>query len=170
MKTLKTLFFEELSYRYESAKQISRALPKIIDTATCADLKALLHTHLLQTEKHMTALENIFRDFDQKASFKKCQGMLGLLNEGEDLTTTLVGSPTINAAIIASMQKIEHYEIASYGCLNEWAKVLGSDEAVGILQIILYEENNSNSALSQLAQSCCNTEAFRKASGTNIAA
>jgi len=107
-------------------------------------------------------LEKVFRSFDAKVKAKSCEATLGLLKEGEEIAADFKGSPALNAALVSAAQKIEHYEIASYGCLHEWAKLLGNTEGARVLEEILKEEKAANASFIELARSCCNKEALRE--------
>lgn len=107
----------------------------------------------------MTKLDKVFKAFGEKPDTKKCPAIIGLLKEGEEIASSFRGSPAIDAALISSAQKVEHYEIASYGCLHEWAKVLENEEAAGLLESILEEEKAANELLIKLARSISNNEA-----------
>ena len=159
MKTLETLFFDELSDMYDAEKRIVRALPKMKKAATCTHLQQAIDNHLKQTELHVKRLEAVFQSFNKTATGKKCEATVGLLEEGDELATEFKGSPAINAALIAAAQKVEHYEIASYGCLHEWANLLGNEKAAGLLQDTLEEEKAANETLTELARSSSNEEA-----------
>jgi ferritin-like metal-binding protein YciE len=160
MNALKKLFLDELADRYDSEKQLVRAMPIMIKIATCEDLKTLIQNHLSETEGHVQTLERVFETFDEKPKTRKCEATIGLLKEGDELADRLKGSDSLNAALISTAQKIEHYEIASYGCLHEWANVLGNREAAELLEDVLEEEKAANESLIELARCCCNREAF----------
>jgi ferritin-like metal-binding protein YciE len=160
MNALKTLFLDELADRYDSEKQLTRAMPILIKQATCDELRSLIQDHMRETEGHVKSVERVFESFDEKPKSRKCEATIGLLKEGDELSDRLKGSDALNAALISSAQKIEHYEIASYGCLHEWAKVLGNREAEELLEDILEEEKSANEKLIELARCCCNQEAF----------
>ena len=137
MSSLNKLFLEELADRYDAEKQLARAIPKLARLATCKSLQELLQTHLKQTEAHAGKLETVFKSIEAKVKSRKCEATAGLLKEGEDLAAEFKGAPAINAAVISSAQKIDHYAIASYGCLHAWATLLGKTEAAGVLEGIL---------------------------------
>jgi ferritin-like metal-binding protein YciE len=166
MKTLRTLFLEELADRYDGEQRLVKSIPAMIDSATCSHLKELLAFHLRQTESHVTKLEEVFTVMGEEILAKKCQATIGLLKEGEEVAAHYNASPAINAALISIAQKIEHYEIASYSCLHEWAEALEELAAEQILQQILDEENDANNSLIDLARSRSNVEAI----GTEIVA
>jgi ferritin-like metal-binding protein YciE len=163
MKTLKDLFLDELADIYDAEKRIVKALPKLAKAATCEELRGTFQEHLKETEGHVKQLEQVFACFDQKAQGKTCEATVGLLKEGEDIAAEYEGSSAINAALIAAAQKVEHYEIASYGCLHEWAELLDNEKAARLLQGILDEEKAANDALNERAHATSNDEALRKA-------
>lgn len=160
MKMLKDLFMSELADSYDAECRMVKALPKLAKAATCNDLKGALESHLQETEGHVTKLEQVFQAFGAKAKGKKCEAMVGLMKEGDEIAADFKGSPAINAALIATAQKVEHYEMASYGCLHEWAGLLGNVKAAGLLQKILDQEAAANEKLTELAQASSNAEAL----------
>ncbi len=151
MKTLNELFLDELADMYDAEHRIIKALPKLIKAATCTELQAALQNHLEETEGQVEKLDRVFEAFGEKAKGKKCRATIGLLEEGDEIVSENKGSPTINAAIICAGQKVEHYEIASYGCLHAWAVLLGNEEAAGLIQEILDQEKAADQALGELA-------------------
>ena len=151
MKALKTLFLNELADMYDSENRITKALPKVIEAATCEQLKAALQHHLEETEGHVTKVEQIFGAFAEKPRAKKCPAMVGILDEGEDIISEAKDTPAINAAIISACQKVEHYEIASYGTLRAWADMLENEEAVELFDAIIDQEKEADHSLSELA-------------------
>lgn len=160
MKTLKELFLNELAKMYDAELQIVKALPKMGEAATCDDLKAALQAHLEETEDHVKKLGQVFECFDQKAKGRTCRATLGLLEEGDEIAAAFEDSPAINAALILVVQRIGHYEMASYGCLHEWAGLLENTEAAELLQEILEEEGAANATLTELARANSNLEAL----------
>ena len=160
MKTLKDLFLDELADMYDAEKRILKALPKLARAATCSDLKGAMETHRNETEGHVKKLEQVFQSFGIKASGQTCEATKGLLEEGDEIATDFKGSPAINAALISAAQKVEHYEIASYGCLHEWAGLLGNQKAATLLEEILDEEKAANAGLTELAVAQSNKEAL----------
>jgi ferritin-like metal-binding protein YciE len=163
MKTLKDLFLGELADMYDAEHRIVKALPKMAKAATCEDLRKALLAHLKETEGHVAKLEQVFKFLDQKAKGKTCEATVGLLEEGAEIAGEFKRSPAINAALISAAQKVEHYEMASYGCLHEWAGLLGNKEAAGLLQEILEEEKAANEGLTELARASSNEEALGEA-------
>jgi ferritin-like metal-binding protein YciE len=159
-KTLQDLFLDELADMYDAEKRIVKALPKMARAATCTDLKAAMDKHLKETEGHVRKLEQVFQAFGEKAVGKTCEATKGLLEEGDEIAEEFKDSPAINAALIAAAQKVEHYEMASYGCLHEWAGLLGNQKAAGLLEDILNEEKAANEGLTELARASSNEEAL----------
>ncbi|MGD0815626.1 MAG: ferritin-like domain-containing protein [Verrucomicrobiota bacterium] len=151
MKTLKDLFLDELADMYDSENRITKALPKVIKAATCEKLQQGLQQHLLETEGHVTKLERVFAVFDEKPHAKKCPAMAGILDEGDEIISEYKKTPVINAAIISAAQKVEHYEIASYGTLHAWAELLGNDDAARLIQEILDQEKEADRVLTECA-------------------
>ena len=160
MKTLTDLFKDELADMYDAEHRILKALPKLAKAATCDDLKEAFQEHLQETQGHVEKLEQVFESIGEKAKGKKCEATVGLLKEGDEIAAEFKGSPAINAALISAAQKVEHYETASYGCLREWAELMGNKQAAGLLQEILEEEEAANEKLTQLARGGSNEEAL----------
>jgi len=151
MKTLKDLFLGELADMYDAERRIVKALPKMAKAASSGELKDAILTHLEETKGHVTKLEEVFECFDEKAKGKTCEATVGLLKEGDEIAAEFKGTQAIDAALISAAQKVEHYEMASYGCLHEWAGLLGNSEAATLLEEILEEEKAANDALNELA-------------------
>lgn len=151
---------DELADMYDAERRILKALPKLAKAATCPNLKKAFQSHSTETEGHVKKLEQVFQAFNLKARGKTCEATVGLLKEGDEIAAEFKGSPAINAALIAAAQKVEHYEMASYGCLHEWAELLGNKSAAGLLEKILEEEKDANAALNELAHTSLNQEAL----------
>jgi len=149
MKALKNLFLNELSDMYDSEQRIAKALPKVIKAATCEKLQQALQHHLTETENHAVLCEKIFQAFGEKPRAKTCAAMTGILDECDRIISDNKKSPAINAAIIAACQKVEHYEIASYGTLRTWAECLGNEAAVDTIEEILDQEKEADHVLSE---------------------
>lgn len=160
MKTLKNLFLNELADMYDAEKRLVKALPKLAKAATCQNLQAAIRAHLKETEGQVKKLEQVFQAFDEKAKGQTCEATVGLLEESAEIASGFKGSPAINAALISAAQKVEHYEMASYGCLHEWAGLLENEKAAGLLQEILDEEKAANEKLTELARGGSNQEAL----------
>jgi ferritin-like metal-binding protein YciE len=159
MKTLEDLFLDSLADMYYAENQLTKALPRMAKTATHENLRAAFETHLTETEGHIQKLEQVFEVFGKKTKTKKCPAILGIIKEADEIASENKKSPTINAALIFAGQKAEHYEIASYGGLRDWAKLLGNEDAAGILDEILDEEKAADAKLSELAEEYCNESA-----------
>jgi ferritin-like metal-binding protein YciE len=153
IKNLEELFVDELKDVYDAERRITKALPKMIKAATSEELSNALQEHLQQTEEHVARLDRIFEDLGKTAGRKTCQAMVGLLEEGEALMEEEAPESVMDAALIAAAQKVEHYEMATYGCLRDWARLLGNNEAAEILQETLDEEGDTDKKLTEIAQS-----------------
>src|SRR5882724_6343774 len=129
MKTLQGLFLDSLEDMYYAESQLTQALPEMARAATHDHLRAAFETHLSETQGHIQKLEQVFEAFGKKPSSKKCHAILGIIKEAEEIAVENKKSPTINAALIYAGQEAEHYEIASYGGLRDWAKLLGNEDA-----------------------------------------
>ncbi len=157
---LKNLFKDELKDIYWAEKHLAKALPKMAKGATSDELRTSIEQHLTETENQIVRLEQVFEILGVKAAGKKCEAMEGLVEEGKTmLEETETGSMTRDAAIISSAQKIEHYEIASYGTLRTLANTLGLTEAANLLEQTLNEEKNTDVKLTQIAESFVNESA-----------
>lgn len=159
MKTLTDLFLEGLKDMYYAEQQLVKALPKLAKATTNDELREAIEKHLVETEGHVQKIEAVFEAFDQPPKTKKCAAILGIIKEAEEIVSENKKSPTINAAIIFAGQKAEHYEIASYGTLREWAQILGNDRAVDLIEEILDEEKAADKTLTDLAVSVVNASA-----------
>jgi ferritin-like metal-binding protein YciE len=157
--SLQDLFVEELRDMYDGEKRLLRALPKMARAAGSSDLQTAFTTHLRQTEKQVTRLEKVFRAMGEKPRGKKCDGIIGIVEEGNKAIEELDG-PVLDAALIAGAQKVEHYEIASYGTLAYFADLLGEDEAKDLLGETLDEEKAADEKLTELAKSDVNRDAL----------
>jgi ferritin-like metal-binding protein YciE len=154
---LNELFIDELKDIYWAEKHLVKALPKMAKAATSDKLRTAIENHLAETENHVTRLEDAFASIDEKAVAKKCEAMAGLIKEGDEIVAdTQKGTFTRDAGIISAAQKIEHYEIASYGTLKTLANVLGYSEAADLLDATLQEEKNADGMLTQIAESSIN--------------
>ena len=159
LDSLEKLFLEELKDVYNAERQILRALPKMAKTAESPELKQAFTKHLKETEGQVQRLERIFRELGQAARGKKCKGMEGLLEEGKEVLEDEGEPAVIDAALIASAQRVEHYEIAAYGCLRTYAQLLGYSQAEQLLQQTLEEEEAADRKLTELGESGINEAA-----------
>jgi ferritin-like metal-binding protein YciE len=157
---LNELFIDELKDIYWAEKNLVKALPKMAKAATSDELRAAIEEHLAETENHVTRLEDAFESIGEKAVAVKCEAMAGLIKEGEEIVEeTEKGTFTRDAGIISAAQKIEHYEIASYGTLRVLAMTLGYNEAAEILAATLQEEKNADGLLTGIAENSINQSA-----------
>jgi len=159
MKPLKDLFGIELADLYDAEQRSLLGLAKMAQAAACPQLGAMLEAQVKDTRNHIARLEEITRSLDAKIASRKCEAVVGLLKEAEEIAAAFQGSPAINVALIAAAQKLEHYKIAAYGCLREWAGLLDYNDAAGTLDEILAEEKATDEAFTELARSGRNEEA-----------
>ncbi len=157
--SLEDLMIEQLRDLYSAETQLVKALPKMAKSATSAELRAGFQEHLEQTKGHVQRLEQIFDQLGAKAKGKKCAAMEGLVEEGKELMDEDIAGAVLDAGLICAAQKVEHYEIASYGCVVTWARQLDEEEIADLLQKTLDEEKETNERLTQLAESTVNAEA-----------
>jgi ferritin-like metal-binding protein YciE len=160
---LMELFENELKDIYWAEKALTKALPKMAKNATEPTLVEALENHLAETQEQVKKIEKIFSLLEKKPQAKKCEAMDGLIKEGDGIMKDTEKGPQRDAGIISAGQKVEHYEIASYGTLRTFAQTLGLDEAAGILAEILEEEKKADQTLTQVAESTINTEALEEA-------
>ena len=161
---LEKLFTDTLKDIYWAEKQLTKALPKMQKKATTDELKSAIEEHLAQTEEHVSRLEQVFELCGKKAQAKKCEAMAGLIEEGNSVVEeTENGSMTRDAGIIMASQKVEHYEIATYGCLVTFAKTLGMEDAAELLGQTLEEEKEADEKLTQIAEGNINQSAEQEA-------
>ena len=140
LQDLQDLFVEELRDLYSAENQLVKALPKMAKAANEQKLKAAIEDHLEQTKGHVDRLEEIFEELGEKPTGKKCKAMAGLIAEGQEMTKEDAEPEVLDAGIIAAAQHVEHYEIAGYGTVHAYAKILGNDQAARTLQKTLDEE------------------------------
>lgn len=156
---LMKLFEDELKDIYWAEKALTKAIPKLIKNATSQELIDALTSHLAETENQVTRIEHVFESIDKKAVAKKCEAMEGLIKEAEEIMESSEAGAMCDAGIISAGQKVEHYEIASYGTLRQFAETLGLTEAVSLLAATLEEEKAADEKLSEVATSAINVEA-----------
>lgn len=165
LDSLEKLFLEELKDIYNAEKQITRALPRMAKAAESPQLQQAFTSHLRETEGQIQRLERIFKELGQAARGKKCKGMEGLLEEGKEMMEEEGEPLVVDAALISAAQKVEHYEIAAYGCLRTYADLLGYSEAARLLQQNLQEEEAADKKLTQLGESGINEAAATAGAG-----
>lgn len=156
---LMQLFEEELKDIYWAEKALTKAIPKMIKNATAPELIQALTNHLTETEKQVLRVEEVFASIDKKAVAKKCEAMEGLIKEAGEIMASCEAGAMRDAGIIAAGQKVEHYEIASYGTLRQFAETLGLTKAVKLLAATLEEEKAADEQLSKVAIAAVNIEA-----------
>jgi ferritin-like metal-binding protein YciE len=151
LTNLEEVFVHELKDILDAERQLVKALPKMAKAATNEDLKAAFEEHKSVTEEQVGRLETIFESLDKAARGKKCVGMQGLVEEGSELISEEEPGAPLDAALICAAQKVEHYEMASYGSLAAYARLLGMDDAVELLERTLDEEKETDAKLSSIA-------------------
>ena len=159
LDTLKDLYIDELKDLYSAEKQLVKALPKMAKAASDPQLKEAFRTHLQQTRMHAERLEQICRDLGVSPRGKKCVGMEGLIEEGNELIQEDPDPDVLDAGLINKAQHVEHYEMAGYGTVRTYARQLGFDSQADLLQQTLDEEGTTDHLLTQLAESGINVEA-----------
>jgi ferritin-like metal-binding protein YciE len=160
LDTLQKLYINELRDLYNAENQLLKALPKMAKGASSEELKNAFEKHFQQTETHVERLENIFEQLDQTPKGKTCHGMKGLIEEGSEILKEEGDPSVLDAGIIVAGQKVEHYEIASYGSARTFAELLGQNKAAELLQTTLDEESEANELLNGLAESIVNPDAL----------
>ncbi|MEO8086017.1 MAG: ferritin-like domain-containing protein [Bacteroidota bacterium] len=160
------LFIDELKDIYWAEKHLVKNLPKLVKAATTTELKDAISNHLRETEEQVKKVERVFELIGEKPQAKKCDAMDGLVEEASSIIEeTEKGTYTRDAALITAAQKVEHYEIASYGALAAFAKTMGHDDAAAILVEILEEEKNADDGLNDLAKKSINEKAMAEWTG-----
>lgn len=152
MESLEDLYVSELKDLFSAENQLVKALPKMAKAATSKELKQGFQHHLKQTKEHVARLKKVFAELDASPSGKKCKAMEGLIKEGAEVIKEDADPDVKDAALIAAAQRVEHYEIAGYGCVRTYAKILGRSKAAGLLQQTLDEEGETDKTLSELAE------------------
>ncbi len=160
------LFVDQLKDVYSAERQIIQALPKMAKAASDPQLQQAFQEHLEQTQHQKDRLDQVFQNLGASSGRKKCVGMEGLINEGQELIDNGGAPEVIDAGLIAAAQKVEHYEISAYGTLRSFARMLGNDQVAGLLQQTLDEEAQTDEKLTQLAERSVNTQAKNESSGS----
>jgi ferritin-like metal-binding protein YciE len=163
LDSLKKLYIEELRDLYSAENQLVKALPKMAKAASSPKLQNAFRAHLEQTKNQVTRLETIFEKLEKSPKGKTCKAMQGLIEEGEELLKEDAAPEILDAALIAAAQRVEHYEIAGYGTVRTFARLLNDTEAARLLQETLDEEGQTDEKLTQLAESLINNEALATA-------
>ena len=158
LENLQQLYLKELRDLYDAENQITDALPKLIDAANNSELKNALQEHLNVTQTQIARLEQIFQMLNEKPSGETCKGMKGVIKEGDEIVSAGGDPATVDAGIISAAQRVEHYEMAGYGTVRTYAKLLGQDQHAQLLQQTLDEEEEADQTLTKIA-STVNVEA-----------
>ena len=163
MKTIRDLYIEELKDLYNAENQLLKALPKMAKAASNPDLVQAFEDHLAETQNQVERLTQVFEGLGVSPKGKKCKAMEGLIEEAKEILEEDALEEVRDAALIAAAQRVEHYEMAGYGCVRTYATLLGETEAAELLQETLDEEGNADKKLTDLAESVINIEAVAPA-------
>ena len=162
-KTLDDLFHDTLKDIYYAERKILKALPKMARAASSPELKAAFEKHKDETEGHVERLQQVFEIIGKTPRGKTCPAIDGIIEEGEEVMASFKGSPALDAGLIAAAQAVEHYEIARYGTLRQWAQDLGLRDAAKLLDQTLSEEARTDELLTEIAEGGANREAVEPA-------
>ena len=157
--SLEDLFLGQLKDLYDAEQRLTKALPKMADTARDSQLKKAFQDHLKETKNHVTRLEQVFEILGKKAESQTCQAMKGLIEEGDEIASAKGDVDVRDAGLIAAAQRVEHYEIAGYGTVRTFAQRLGHDDVARLLQQTLDEEGAADQKLTQIAEASVNVHA-----------
>jgi ferritin-like metal-binding protein YciE len=152
VESLRDLYVEQLQDLYNAEQQLIKALPKMAKASSSEELRAAFEDHLGQTRQHAQRIETIFEQMGEKVAGKKCKGMEGLVKEGSEVLEEDMEDGIKDAAIIAAAQRVEHYEIAGYGCVHAYAERLGEEKAASLLEQTLEEEKQADELLNGIAE------------------
>ncbi len=166
LNSLQELFITELQDLYDAENRLLKALPKMAEKASYTELQNAIREHFEQTKGHVKRLEECFESIGEKIKGEKCKGMVGIIDEGEDMAKKDGEPAAVDAGIIASAQRVEHYEIAGYGTVCTYAEMLGHTQAVQLLRQTLQEEKETDQKLTSLAERLINVDAVRGAGGS----
>lgn len=161
IESLRDLYVEQLHDLYSAETQLVEALPKMAKAASHPQLQNAFQAHLTQTKTHVQRIEQIFQRLSAKPKDQTCKGMEGLIKEGSEMIKMKGEPAAIDAGLIAAAQRVEHYEIAGYGCVHTYARQLGEQQDAQLLQQTLDEEGQTDKKLTQLAEQLINLEAVR---------
>jgi len=165
LDSLEKLFLEELKDIYNAEKQLTRALPRMAKAAESAELRQAFTSHLKETQGQIQRLERVFKELGQAVRGKKCKAMEGLIEEGKEMMEEDGEPQVMDAALIGAAQKVEHYEIAAYGCLSTYAELLGYSSSAQLLRQNLQEEEAADKKLNALAEGGINESAAMAGAG-----
>jgi len=161
IESLRDLYVEQLHDLYSAETQLVEALPKMAKAASTPQLQNAFQEHLTQTKTHVQRIEQIFQKLGARPKDQTCKGMEGLIKEGSEMIKMKGEPAAIDAGLIAAAQRVEHYEIAGYGCVHTYAQQLGEQQDAQLLQQTLDEEGQTDKKLTQLAEQLINLEAVR---------
>jgi ferritin-like metal-binding protein YciE len=164
LDTLRKLYIEELRDLYSAENQIVKALPKMAKAASSPELKEAFGAHLEETKQHVARLTQIFEELESSPKGKTCKAMEGLIEEGQELMKEKSEPVVLDAGLISAAQRVEHYEMAGYGTVRTYARLLGESEAAQLLQQTLQEEGQADKKLTDLAEQVINRQAMEPAS------
>jgi ferritin-like metal-binding protein YciE len=150
--SLRELYVDELRDLYDAENRLVKALLKLAKASTSDELRSAFESHLEQTRGHVDRLEEIFKNMGEKPTGKKCAGIMGIVKEGDDMLHGDFEGQVMDAALISAGQRAEHYEMAAYGCVKTWARVLGEHDASSLLDKTLDEEKEADRKLNELAK------------------
>lgn len=150
--TLRELFIDELRDLYDAEARLVKAIPKMAKASNSDELRSGFEHHLEQTKEHVERLKQVMTSLGEKPNGKKCPGMVGIIQEGDELMSEDFEGSVKDAALISAAQRVEHYEIAAYGCVHAWAKILGKDNAAQLLEKTLNEEKETDAKLTEVAE------------------
>jgi ferritin-like metal-binding protein YciE len=159
LNTLQDLLVEQLQDLFDAENQLVEALPKMAKTAASKQLKSAFESHLEETKNHVRRLEQVFKSLGKTAKGKTCQAMKGLVKEGSEMISEWGSDEVRDAGLIAAAQRVEHYEMAGYGCVRTWARQLGKNDVVKLLEETLNEEKACDQKLNTIAESMVNQKA-----------
>ncbi|HYX81534.1 MAG TPA: ferritin-like domain-containing protein [Gemmatimonadales bacterium] len=159
MEALQKLLTNELQDLYDAEQQLVKAIPKLIEAANSSELREALEEHLNVTQNQVTRLEQVFSELGETAKKKSCKGMAGIISEGQEMLSEDLEESTMDAAIISAAQKVEHYEIASYGTARTLAQTVGNNNVAELLEETLEEEKEADRTLTEIAEASINVEA-----------
>lgn len=159
---LKKLYINQLKDLYSAEQQILKALPKMAQKASHPELRDAFNEHEQQTHQHVQRLEQVFQQLGEQAGNETCKGMQGIIAEGEEVMNKYTDSDVLDAALIAAAQRVEHYEMAGYGCVCTYADTLDLQDQAGLLQQTLEDEEDTDQKLSDIAESVVNEDAMER--------
>jgi ferritin-like metal-binding protein YciE len=164
LESMQELYVDELKDLYNAENQLLKALPKMAKAASAPELRTAFEHHLEETRGQVARLDQIFKKLKASPKGKKCKAMEGLIEEGKEVIDQEGDSAVLDAALIAAAQRVEHYEMAGYGCVRTYARLLGYEDAADLLQETLDEEGAADKKLTDLAESVINVQAIAAAS------